>query len=75
MCMDACLEGLGVFLLQENVVIAYESRKFRKHEQSYVLYDLKLDVVLHASKMWSHYLLQKKFISLTYHISLKYFFS
>ena len=31
-CIDACREGLGGVLLQENYVIAYESRKIKKHE-------------------------------------------
>ena len=32
MCTDACREGLGGVLLQENFVIAYEYRKLKKHE-------------------------------------------
>ena len=31
-CTDACKEGLGGVLLQENSVIAYESRKLKTHE-------------------------------------------
>ena len=61
--------------MQENYVIAYESRKLKKHEQNYSVYDLELAVVIHALKMWRHYLLGKKFTLMTNHISLKYFFS
>lgn len=74
-CTDACLEGLGGVFLQENVVIAYETRKLKKHENNYVVYDLELVAVIHALKMWRNYLLGKKFVLVTDHISLKYFFS
>jgi len=74
-CTNTCLEGLGGVLLQENAVIAYEPRKLKKHEHNYVVYDLELAVVIHALKMWRHYLLGKKFVLVIYHIILKYFFS
>ena len=74
-CTDACKEGLGRVLLQENSVIAYESRKLKIHEHNYSAYDLELAAVIHALKMWQHYLLGKKFTLMTDHISLKYFFS
>ena len=51
-CTDVCGEGLGRVLLQENSVIAYESRKLKKHEQNYSVYDLELAAVIHAFKMW-----------------------
>ena len=51
-CTDACREGLGGVLLQENSVIAYESRKLKIHQQNYSAYDLELAVVIHALKMW-----------------------
>ena len=75
MCTYACVEGLGGVLLQDNSVIAYESRKLKKNEHNYVLYDLELVVVIHALNMWRHYLLEKKFGLMTDHISLKYFFT
>ena len=61
--------------MQENSVIAYESRKLKIHEQNYSAYDLEFAAVIHALKMWRHYLLGKKFTLMTDHISLKYFFS
>ena len=57
MCTDACGEGLGGVLRQENSVIAYDSRKLKKHEQNQTIYDLELVVVIHDLKMWRHYLL------------------
>ena len=74
MCTNGCREGLGGVLLQENSFIAYESRKLKTHEQNYSVYDLELAAVIHALKMWRHYLLGNKFTLMTYHISLKYFF-
>ena len=53
-CTNACREGLGGVLLQENSVIAYESRKLKTHEQNYSAYDLDLAAVIHALKMWRH---------------------
>ena len=56
-------------------MIAYESRKLKIHEQNYSTYDLELAAVIHALKMWRHYLLGKRLTLMTDHISLKYFFS
>jgi len=72
---DACMEGLGEVLLQDKSIIAYESRKLKINERNYVVYDIELVVFIHALKMWRHYLLGKKFILITNHISLKYLFS
>ena len=33
---DACKEGLGGVLLQEDYVVCYESRKIKEHEKNYV---------------------------------------
>ena len=57
--------------MEENAVIAYESRKLKTHEQKYSAYDLELAAVIHALKMWRHYILGNKFILMTDHISLK----
>ena len=51
-CTDACREGLGGVLLQENSIIEYESRKLKTYEQNYSAYDLELAAVIHALKMW-----------------------
>jgi hypothetical protein len=44
-------------LIQEGHVIAYASRQLRKHEQNYPTHDLELAAVVHALKIWRHYLL------------------
>ena len=74
-CTDASKEGVGGVLMQEGRVIAYESRKLKEHEQKYSTYDLELAVVIHALKMWRHYLLGRKFLLLTDHHSLTNYFS
>lgn len=58
-CTDACLESLGGTLMQDIFVVAYESHKLKPQEKNYTVYDLELVVVIHALKMWRHYLLQK----------------
>eukprot|EP00253_Pinus_taeda_P015625 PITA_15625 len=74
-CTDASKEGLGGVLMQEGRVIAYESRKLKEHEQRYSAYDLELAAVIHALKMWRHYLMGRKFLLLTDHHSLTNYFS
>jgi len=74
-CTDASKEGVGGVLMQEGRLIAYESRKLKEHEQKYSAYDLELAAVIHALKMWRHYLLGRKFLLLTYHHSLTNYFS
>ncbi|WVZ70224.1 hypothetical protein U9M48_018905 [Paspalum notatum var. saurae] len=53
---DASKEGLGCVLMQEGKVIAYASRQLRKHEVNYLTHDLELAAVVHALKIWRHYL-------------------
>jgi len=54
-CIDASLEGLGGFLMQEVCVVCYESRKLKVHENNYATHDLELTPKVHAIKMWRHY--------------------
>lgn len=74
-CRDARKEGVGGALMQEGKVIAYESRKLKEHEQKYSAYDLELTAVVHALKMWRHYLVGRKFLLMTDHHSLTSYFS
>jgi hypothetical protein len=61
--------------MQEGHVIAYPSRQLRKHEQNYPTHDLELAAVIHALKIWRHYLLGHKCQMYTNHKSLKYIFT
>ena len=73
-CTDACKEGLGGFLMQEGCVICYESKKLNEHEINYVTHDLDLVVIVHALKMWRHYLLGRIFVLMTDHCGLRHLF-
>jgi hypothetical protein len=72
---DASKQGLGCVLMQEGHVIAYASRQLRKHEQNYPTHDLELAAVVHALKIWRHYLLSHRCQIYTDHKSLKYIFT
>ena len=47
----------------------------RKHEENYPTHDLELAAVVHALKIWRHYLIGNKCDFYTDHKSLKYFFT
>jgi hypothetical protein len=47
----------------------------RKHEQNYSTHDLELAVVVHALKIWSHYMIRNKCQIFTDHKGLKYIFT
>ena len=53
--------GLGCVLMQDGRVIAYASRQLKKHEVNYPTHDLELAAVVHALKIWRHYLLGNKY--------------
>jgi hypothetical protein len=72
---DASGTGLGYVLMQDNRVIAYASRALRPHEQNYPTHDLELAAVVHALKMWRHYLMGTHCNIFTDHKSLKYIFT
>jgi hypothetical protein len=69
---DALGTGLGCVLMQDNIVIAYASRVLRPHEQNYSTHDLELAAVVHALKIWRHYLMGAHCNIYTNHKSLKY---
>ena len=55
-CIDTSKEGLGRVLMQDGRVIAYISRKLRRHEENYMSDDLDLLAIFYALKVWRHYL-------------------
>jgi hypothetical protein len=73
-CKDACKEGLGGVLTQSGHFIRYEWGKLKEHERNYAMHDLELSAIVHALRMWRHYLMGKKLELRTYHIGLKYVF-
>ena len=61
--------------MQDGRVIAYASRQLKKHEVNYRTHDLELAAVVHALKIWRHYLLGNKVHIYMDHKSLKYIFT
>jgi hypothetical protein len=72
---DASHQGHGCVLMQEGKVIAYASRQLRKHEKNYPTHDLELATMVHALKIWRHYMIGNKCKIFTDHKSLKYIFT
>src|SRR5512137_2738275 len=72
---DASRQGLGCVLMQERKVVAYASRQLRPHEVNYPTHDLELAAVIHALKIWRHYLIGNRCEVYTDHKSLKYIFT
>jgi hypothetical protein len=61
--------------MQDGKVIAYASRQLRTHEQNYPTHDFEFAAVVHALKIWRHYLIGNKCEIYTDHKSLKYIFT
>ena len=53
-------------------MIAYASRQLRTHKANYPTQDLELAAIIHALKIWRHYLYGETFSIFTDHKSLKY---
>ncbi|CAA0808114.1 Uncharacterized mitochondrial protein AtMg00860, partial [Striga hermonthica] len=72
---DASKQGLGCVLMQDGQVVAYASRQLKPHEQNYPTHDLDLAAVVHALKIWRHYLYGGRCEIFTDHKSLQYIFT
>jgi hypothetical protein len=72
---DTSRQDLGCVLMQDDKVVAYASRQLKKHEENYLTHDMELAVVVHALKIWRHYLIGNKCEIFTDHKSLKYIFT
>ena len=72
MYCDGSRVGLGCVLMQNGKVIAYASRKLRRHEFNYPTHDLEMAVVIFALKIWRHYLYGEKCETYMDHKSLQY---
>nr|AAO37503.1 retrotransposon protein, putative, Ty3-gypsy sub-class [Oryza sativa Japonica Group] len=60
---------------QDGKVVSYASRQLRPHEGNYPTHDLELAAVVHALKIWRHYLISNRCEVYTDHKSLKYIFT
>jgi hypothetical protein len=61
--------------MQDGKVVAYASRQLKPHEQNYPTHDFEFVAVVHALKIWRHYLIGNKCEIYTDHKSLKYIFT
>jgi hypothetical protein len=61
--------------MQDGHVVAYPSWQLRKHEEHYLTHDLELATVVHALKIWRHYLIGKRCGVYSDHKSLNYIFT
>ena len=73
-CIDACEQGLGGVLMQDNHMICYESRKLKEHEKNCATYNLELVTIVNSLNMWRHYLMGRRFELRTDHYGPKYLF-
>jgi hypothetical protein len=72
---NASRQGLGCVLMQDGKVLVYACRQHKPHEQNYPTHDLEFASVVHALKIWRHYLIGNKCEIYTDHKSLKYIFT
>ena len=66
--------GLGYVFMKERKIIAYTSRQLKLHKHNYPTHELELAPIVHAWKIWRHYLFGEKCNIFTNHRSLKYIF-
>jgi hypothetical protein len=61
--------------MQDGKVVSYASRQLRKHDENYPTHDLELAAIVHALKIWRHYLIGHRCEIYSDHKSLKYIFT
>ena len=66
---------LEEFLLKKDIQLHMSPRKLRIHELNYPTHDFELLAIVHALKLWRHYLLGRRFKLQTDHKSLKWIFT
>jgi hypothetical protein len=67
-------KGLVVSSVKRDHVVCYESRKLKEYEINYATHDIELETIVHALKMWIHYLMGRRFDLRTNHCGLKHLF-
>ena len=72
---DVSGQAIGGVLTQQGTQVAYTSRKLCLHELNYPTNELELLFVVHALKVWRHYLLSRRFKLQTHRKNLKWIFT
>jgi hypothetical protein len=72
---DASGTDIGGVLMQDGHLIPYVARQLQRHEEHYPTHGLELLAIIHALKVWKHYLLGNLVHIYTDHESLKYLFT
>lgn len=74
---DASDFAIGAVLMQDQgnglQPVAYESRKLNPAERNYPVHDREMLAIVHALRVWRHYLEGPPILGITDHDSLKYF--
>ena len=71
--IDANAKAVGAVLLQDGRPIAFESKKLNRAQQNYSAYERELFIIIHALRIWRHYLYGAKFEIAFDHKSIKRF--
>jgi hypothetical protein len=69
---DACQDGIGAVLMQQNRPIAYISKVLPETKKGLSTYEKELWALIYAIQKWRTYLFGNTFIIKTDHSSLKY---
>jgi hypothetical protein len=72
---DTSRHGLGCVLMQDGQLVSYACRQLRKHEENYPTHDLEIAAVVHALKIWRHYLIGHRCEIYSDHKTLMYIFT
>ena len=72
---DASAKAIGVVLIQDGHLVAYESKKLNRAQQNYSTYERELFAIIYALCKWRHYLYGESCEIFTDHKSLKYLFT
>ncbi|KAL0406140.1 UNVERIFIED_CONTAM: Transposon Tf2-11 polyprotein [Sesamum latifolium] len=70
---DASDFALGGVLMQDEYLVAYESRKLKDVERRYSVHEKELLAIVHCLRLWRHYLLGSPFVVKTENTAVSHF--